>query len=230
MMGSGTGCTDLNASDTGKTDVKTLARQVRACRLCVEQPEGAPLPHAPRPVVCLSTTARICVCGQAPGVRVHTSGIPFSDPSGRRLRQWMDISEEAFYDRKRVAIVPMGFCFPGHDKSGGDLPPRRECARRWHKQIFTAMAQIRLVLAIGQYAQAFHLGTRRLGTLTETVRAFDTFAQSSAKPMVLPLPHPSWRNNHWLRKNPWFELDLVPFLRIKIKEHLNPEPLQQDAR
>ncbi len=178
------------------------------------------MPHTPRPVVHLSATARLCVCGQAPGARVHASGVPFSDPSGDRLRRWMGIDAAAFYDKRRLAIVPMGFCFPGHDSKGGDLPPRRECVRLWHDQIFAAMPQITLILAIGQYAQAYHLKKRRQPTLTQTVKQWRTYARGAGDcdPAVLPLPHPSWRNNGWLKRHTWFECDVLPFLRQRVQE------------
>ncbi|MCK4275293.1 MAG: uracil-DNA glycosylase family protein, partial [Phycisphaerae bacterium] len=145
----------------------TLLSAVRACRVCADAPQRKPLPHTPRPVLRASTTARLAVCGQAPGTRVHDSGTPFSDPSGVRLRSWMGVTEDEFYDEARVAIVPMGFCFPGQDAKGGDLPPRRECAALWHEKIFAALPQIELVLAVGAYAQAFHLGAAKGKTLQQ---------------------------------------------------------------
>ncbi|WP_420410772.1 uracil-DNA glycosylase family protein [Roseibium sp.] len=178
-----------------------------------------PLPHQPRPVLQTSSKARICICGQAPGTRVHKSGKPFTDPSGDRLRAWMGIGEDVFYHPDKLAIVPMGFCFPGLDTKGGDLPPRRECRKAWHDRVFAAMPQIELILVIGQYAQAYHLGNARKGSLTDTVAAWKSYFENSgtaAKPRVIPLPHPSWRNNAWLRKNPWFETDLLPVLQKEI--------------
>ncbi|MEC9472291.1 MULTISPECIES: uracil-DNA glycosylase family protein [Stappiaceae] len=205
-----------------KTNSKTLDRlaaDVRSCRICVEKPEKSALPHEPRPVLQVSGTARLCVCGQAPGTRVHQSGRPFTDPSGDRLRNWMGIDEDIFYDAGKLAIVPMGFCFPGLDAKGGDLPPRTECRKAWHDRLFAAMPQIELVLVIGQYAQAYHLGSNRQKSLTETVSNWrQHFArQMDGKPAVLPLPHPSWRNNAWLRKNPWFETELLPVLRGEVQ-------------
>ena len=147
-----------------------LIEDISACRICVEAPLKAPLPHEPRPVCVLSQSARICIAGQAPGTRVHQSGRPFTDPSGDRLRDWMGIGEDIFYNPDQLAIVPMGFCFPGLDAKGGDLPPRRECVAKWHDQIFALMPQIELVLVIGQYAQAYHLGKARDKTLTATVQ------------------------------------------------------------
>ncbi|MEM9634757.1 MAG: uracil-DNA glycosylase family protein [Pseudomonadota bacterium] len=199
--------------------IEALADDVRTCRVCVETPEKSPLPHDPRPVLQVSSTARICICGQAPGTRVHRSGRPFTDPSGDRLRDWMGIGEDIFYDAARLAIVPMGFCFPGLDAKGGDLPPRIECKRIWHDRIFEAMPQIELILVIGQYAQAYHLGPKRKKSLTETVinwRQYFEDTPSDGCPVVLPLPHPSWRNNAWLKKNPWFETDLLPVLRREV--------------
>ncbi len=198
-----------------------LTAAIAACRICRETPRGAPLPHEPRPVAWPSATARILVAGQAPGIRVHASGKPFTDPSGDRLRAWMGLDEAVFYDRSRVAIVPMGFCFPGHDAKGGDLPPRSECRIAWHDRLMAAMPAVDLVLAIGATAQAYHL--RRLGlgahmrpTLGETVLDWRTIFDACAFPRVLVLPHPSWRNSGWLNRNPWFAADLLPVLRQEI--------------
>ena len=193
-----------------------LAR-IRACRICRDAPQGAPLPHEPRPVVVGSTTARVLIAGQAPGTRVHASGIPFDDRSGDRLRDWLAVSRAQFYDPANFAIAPMGFCFPGQDAKGGDLPPRRECAPAWRAGLMERMPQIDLVLVIGQYAQAWHMGKDRRSTLTETVRAWkDVFGRPDV-PKVLPLPHPSWRNTGWLKANPWFDAELLPVLRAEIR-------------
>lgn len=179
---------------------------------------GAALPHEPRPVLRVSSTARLLVASQAPGIRVHASGLPFDDRSGDRLREWMGVDRQTFYDTARVAIAPMGFCFPGHDASKGDLPPRRECRELWHGRLFDAMPQIETILAIGVYAQSFHFARlgradRAAASMTETVRNWrSTF---SGRPKILPLPHPSWRNNGWLRQNPWFDCDLLPALRAE---------------
>lgn len=197
-----------------------LAREIAACRVCVECPQGAPLPHAPRPVVRLSASARICVCGQAPGTRVHASGEPFLDPSGDRLRDWMGINKATFYDTSKVAIVPMGFCFPGLDAKGGDLPPRRECSATWHDRIFAEMPPSGLILIIGQYAQAYHLGAARKKTLTETVTAWRDYLDAGEGRLRFVLPHPSWRNNAWIRRNPWFEAELLPVLRREVAKRL----------
>ena len=193
-----------------------LLGEIRCCRICVERPANPPLPHEPRPVAVLSGTARILICGQAPGTRVHASGKPFDDPSGDRLRDWMGIDRTVFYDADRIAILPMGFCFPGLDPKGGDLPPRRECAPAWRERAMAAMPQVELLLAIGQYAQGWHLREQRRGNLTATVAAWREILAASGKPAVVPLPHPSWRNNGWLRKNPWFEVELAPELRRRV--------------
>ena len=200
--------------------LNTLLSAVRSCRVCADSPQGKPLPHAPRPVLRASATARLAICGQAPGTRVHASGKPFTDPSGVRLRSWMGVTEDEFYDESRVAIVPMGFCFPGQDAKGGDLPPRRECAALWHEKIFAALPQIELVLAVGAYAQAFHLGAAKGRTLQETMLRWREHLAATSDPKVLPLPHPSWRNNAWLKKNPWFEADLLPVLRREVRQRL----------
>ena len=196
-----------------------LLAEIRACRVCRDAPRyGEALPHEPNPVCVPSSTARICICGQAPGTRVHQSGRPFTDPSGERLRDWMGIGEDVFYDVSRIAIVPMGFCFPGHDRSGGDLPPRRECRSVWHDRLFAAMPQLELIVAIGRYAQDYHMGSAAQSTLTETVRNWRAVHENrpAGRPRILPLPHPSWRNNSWLKKNPWFAAELLPVLRREV--------------
>ncbi len=198
----------------------SLLTDIRACRACVEQPQGRALPHAPRPVLRMSPSARLCVCSQAPGTRVHASGRPFTDPSGVRLREWMGVSEDEFYDEARVAIVPMGFCFPGQDVQGGDLPPRRECAPLWHDRLFALLPRIELVLLVGSYAQAWHLGERYAGGMTATVRNWRAYAEPGHGRRYLPLPHPSWRNNAWIRKNPWFEAEVLPYLRAEVRRLL----------
>lgn len=197
-----------------------LAR-VRACRLCVEAPDRAPLPHAPQPILQLAASARIAVCSQAPGTRAHASGVPFSDPSGVRLRQWMAVSEAEFYDRSRIAIVPMGFCFPGLDAKGGDRPPRRECERTWRREALSHLRDLQLVLLIGGYAQRWHLGDAAERTLTETVRNWRRYAFANDRPSIFVLPHPSWRNNTWLKANPWFERELQPELARRIRSVLD---------
>lgn len=205
-------------SEAGRaTELGALVGEIRRCRICVETPKSAPLPHEPRPVLRPSVSARVLVCGQAPGVRVHASGVPFTDPSGERLRSWLDVDEATFYDQTRIAIVPMGFCFPGHDGKGGDLPPRPECAHHWHARLFQAMPKIELIVAVGLYAHAFHLGPRRARNLTDTVSRWRTYCAPGTVPAVVPTPHPSWRNNAWLRRNPWFERELLVDLRARVK-------------
>jgi uracil-DNA glycosylase len=192
----------------------SLTAEIRACRACTEA--DRPLPHEPRPVVVPSATARILVAGQAPGTKVHATGLPFNDASGDRLRDWLGVSREEFYDREKFAIVPMGFCFPGQDAKGGDLPPRRECAQAWRARLLALMPQIELVLAIGLYAHSWHLGALRRASLSETVMDWRSIHAATSAPKVLPLPHPSWRNSGWIKKNPWFETELLPFLRSEI--------------
>jgi uracil-DNA glycosylase len=189
--------------------------QIEACRICAAQ-----LPHEPRPVLQAGSRARLLIVSQAPGRKVHESGIPFNDVSGDRLRDWLGIDRETFYDASRVAIVPMGFCFPGSGK-GGDLPPRAECAPAWHPRLLPLLPQVRLTLAIGQYAQAGLLGDYRGRTLTDTVLAWREHLARG----VLPLPHPSPRNRLWLVRNPWFEAELLPELRRLVAEALQaPRP------
>lgn len=197
-----------------------LLREIAACRICVDAPKGRPLPHEPRPVLRPSTNARLAICSQAPGVRVHASGKPFTDPSGERLRAWLAVTPEEFYDQARVAIVPMGFCFPGHDENGGDLPPRRECAAAWHARVFAAMPQLELILLVGSYAQRWHLGADGRGSMSEIVGRWRALLDARRKPRYLPLPHPSWRNNAWLKANPWFERELLPVLRAEVRARL----------
>jgi uracil-DNA glycosylase len=194
--------------------LERLTADIRACRICRES-NLRPLPHEPSPVLVPSITARILIAGQAPGTRVHATGIPFNDRSGDRLRDWLGISREEFYDRGKFAIVPMGFCFPGNDAQGGDLPPRRECARAWRGRLLALMPQIELVLAIGSYAQGWHLGGPRR-SLSETVADWRTVHATTRAPRILPLPHPSWRNTGWLKRNPWFETELLPVLRGEV--------------
>ena len=197
-----------------------LRAAIAACRLCRDEPargEDHRLPHEPRPVAVLSASARILIAGQAPGLRVHESGLPFNDASGDRLRQWLSVDREAFYDPQKFAIVPMGFCFPGYDRHGSDLPPRSECAPLWRRRVIDAMPQIELVLAVGHYAQRWHLGSDCPKSMTETVRSWQRYAQRNSGVAVLPMPHPSWRNTAWLRRNPWFEAELLPFLRERVR-------------
>ena len=183
--------------------------EICACTLCVEY-----LPPGPRPVFQISRTARILIAGQAPGSRVHASGTPFDDASGDRLRDWLGMDRETFYDASRVAILPMGFCFPGTGKSG-DLPPRPECAAAWRGKILQELSAVKLTLVIGQYAMEWHLGAHAKATLTETVQAWRDFS-----PTLWPLPHPSPRNNIWLIKNPWFARGVLPELRRQVKSAL----------
>ncbi|SIT55577.1 conserved hypothetical protein [Mesorhizobium prunaredense] len=201
-------------------ELENFAARVRACRICVENPVGRPLPHEPRPVLRPSSSARILIASQAPGTKVHMSGMPFTDASGDRLRNWLGVSSEEFYDTTKFAIVPMGFCFPGQDAKGGDLPPRRECAAAWRAPLMALMSHIDLVLTIGLYAQSWHMGAARRPSLTETVMDWRTIWNATTTPKVLPLPHPSWRNTGWLKRNPWFEMDLLPFLRSEIRYRL----------
>ena len=209
-------------------DIRSLEASVHACRICTDHPKGKPLPVVPRPVVRLSSNARILIAGQAPGARVFESGVPFDDASGDRLRDWMGLNRDLFYDRDKIAILPMGFCFPGQGAKGSDLPPRRECAPAWRERCWAAMPQIELVLAIGQYAQAWHLGRLRSKTLTETVANWRAIAEST-RPRIIPTPHPSWRTLAWARKNPWFEAELLPVLRIEVRR-LTGDTLNADRK
>ncbi|MGE0499489.1 MAG: uracil-DNA glycosylase family protein [Rhizobiaceae bacterium] len=200
-------------------ELDELVATVRACRICRDAPSGRPLPHEPRPVLVPSTTSRILIAGQAPGTRVHASGKPFTDPSGDRLRDWMGVTEDEFYDPSKFAVLPMGFCFPGLDAHGSDLPPRKECAPAWRTSLLGAMPQIDLVLAIGGYAQAWHVGEGRPRSVTDTVMDWKRIV-AKGSPTVVPLPHPSWRNSAWLKRNPWFGNELLPFLKQEIGKRL----------
>ena len=188
-----------------------LVGRIKDCRLCADKFATTETAHDPRPVVVPSTKARLMIAGQAPGARVHASGIPFDDPSGDRLRDWLGIDRDTFYDPAKLAIVPMAFCFPGYDAKGSDLPPPKLCAQTWRDEVMATMPQIELTLLIGQYAQAWHMGQAKKRTLTETVQAWRDYG-----PKVLPLPHPSWRNTGWLKKNPWFEEEVLPWLRAEV--------------
>jgi uracil-DNA glycosylase len=183
-----------------------LLQEIRRCRIC-----AAHLPLGPRPVLRVRPSARLLIIGQAPGTKVHASGIPWNDRSGDRLRDWLAVDRDVFYDERRVAVMPMGFCYPGVDANGGDLPPRPECAPRWHAQVLARLPRIELMLLVGSYAQAYYLGKQRRATMSETVQAWRDYA-----PDYLPLPHPSWRNTGWLKRNPWFERELVPELRARV--------------
>ncbi|MEP9353937.1 uracil-DNA glycosylase family protein [Xanthobacter sp. KR7-65] len=213
----------------GAEALDALVARIRACRICRDAPKGPPLPHEPRPVLRVSGGASILVASQAPGTKVHLSGLPFTDASGDRLRSWMGVDNQTFYDVSRIAIAPMGFCFPGQDAAGGDLPPRRECVATWHDGLFAALPPFRLILAVGRPAQAYHLA--RLGlaahlkaSLTETVagwRQVRAAGAALAHPVaVYTLPHPSWRNTGWLKKNPFFERELLPQLQADIARAL----------
>ena len=182
--------------------MKKLLTEIKACNVCAHY-----LPLGPNPVVTASTTARLLIIGQAPGIKVHQTGIPWNDASGQLLREWMDVSPAIFYDEKKIAIAPMGFCYPGKGKNG-DLPPRPECAPLWHASLLKKMKQVQLILLIGQYAQRYYLGDTMGKNLTETVRHYKTYL-----PLYFPLPHPSPRNRIWLKKNEWFGKKLLPDLK-----------------
>jgi len=187
-----------------------LLLKIRACRICEEH-----LEDGIRPVVQAHSAAKILIAGQAPGRRVHETGVPFDDPSGDRLRDWLGVTREEFYDPKKFAIIPMGFCFPGTGKSG-DLAPRAECAEAWREPLLTQLPEVKLSLIIGQYAMKWHLPEAR-SNLTETVRSWREY-----RPASLPLPHPSPRNNIWLKKNAWFEAEVLPYLRGRVRRLLRP--------
>lgn len=200
----------VNSKAVRPVNFSDLVSNVRSCSLCAPQ-----LPAGPRPVFQIAPSAKILVAGQAPGRRVHETGIPFDDPSGDRLRLWMGVDRTTFYDETRIAILPMGFCYPGTGKSG-DLPPRPECAPAWRQRLLDQLPEIQITLLVGQYAHAWHLGNQVGDSLTETVMAWRRF-----QPFLWPMPHPSPRNNLWLKKNPWFENEVLPPLRAQIASVLN---------
>ena len=185
-----------------------LLREVRACQIC-----SANLPLGPRPVLQLASSARLLIIGQAPGSKVHQSGIPWSDLSGDRLRDWMKLDRSVFYDKTRVAILPIGFCYPGAGESRGDLPPRPECAPRWHERLLKHLPNLEVTVLVGQYAQRHYLRSQRMGSMTETVKAFTAYG-----PPFFPLPHPSWRSVIWMRKHAWFEQSVIPELRKVVRK------------
>ena len=193
-----------------RSRLAAVVRDAEACRLCAKE-----LPHAPRPVLRVRVTARLLIVGQAPGTRVHASGMPFDDRSGDRLRDWLGIDRTIFYTHPAIAILPMGLCFPGQDARGGDLPPMKICAPTWHPVIRPLMPALELTLLIGQYAQAHYLKRQRKTSLTATVRAWRDYA-----PDFLPLPHPSWRNTGWLKQNSWFAREVLPALRDRVARML----------
>lgn len=190
--------------------MKDLLTDIRNCRVCQEH-----LPNTPRPIIQASHKAKIVIIGQAPGLKVQKSGITWDDASGKNLREWLNIDDQTFYDSSKIALIPMGFCFPGSGKSG-DLPPRPECAPLWHRKVLESMADVTLTLLIGQYAQLYYLKDKCAPTLTETVKEFRSYL-----PHYLPLPHPSPRNNIWQKKNPWFKEELIPILQHQIPSILN---------
>jgi uracil-DNA glycosylase len=198
-------------SDADGVFAETLAA-VRACRLC-----AADLPLGPRPVVHVKPGARILILSQAPGTKVHETGLSFNDRSGDQLREWLGITRDEFYGSPRLAIMGMAFCYPGRDANGGDKPPPKICAPTWHPRLLPLLPQVKLSLLVGHYAQLYYLGRRRKETMTATVRAWREYM-----PEFLPLPHPSWRNIGWLRQNPWFARDVLPELRRQVRRLLAP--------
>ncbi|KKJ76105.1 hypothetical protein WH95_15230 [Kiloniella litopenaei] len=191
-------------------DWDNLLAHVRGCTHCAND-----LPLGPRPVVQICPSARILIIGQAPGTKVHETGIPWNDPSGDRLRDWLGIDKELFYDPEKIAIMPMGFCYPGRLDKGGDAPPRPECAPLWHDRLLGVLPNLRITLLVGQYAQKFYLGKKKKRTLTGTVKSWREY-----QPAYFVTPHPSWRSAMWLKKHPWFENDVLPVLRNRVQELL----------
>ena len=192
--------------------LEAVLADIAACRACAPE-----LPHEPRPVVRVSSQTRLLICGQAPGRRVHESGLPFTDPSGDRLRGWMGLDYETFYGRAEIGVAAMAFCFPGTNPKGGDFPPPPRCAQLWRPQLLQQLPQVELTLLVGGYAQEWALGGRMQANMTQTVRAWRDYA-----PAILPMPHPSWRNTGWLKRNPWFEDEVTPYLRQRVLEILRP--------
>ena len=196
---------------TTSPDLEGVLSDIRACRACLGE-----LPHEPRPVVRVFPETRLLICGQAPGRRVHESGLPFTDPSGDRLRAWMGVDYETFYADPRIGVAAQAFCYPGtapqkNGRSGGDYPPPLRCAELWRPRLLEALPEMELTLLVGAYSQTWALGGRAKATMTDTVQAWRDYA-----PTYLPMPHPSWRNTAWLRRNPWFEDQVLPYLRQRV--------------
>lgn len=187
--------------------LQSLLSDIAACRACADD-----LVPEPRPVVRVTPATRLLICGQAPGRLVHETGLPFNDPSGVRLRSWMGIDRDTFYDHPAIGVAAMAFCFPGTNPKGGDFPPPARCAQLWRPQLLAQLPKVELTLLVGSYAQAWALGAARKATMTETVAAWTEYG-----PAILPLPHPSWRNTAWLKRNPWFETEVTPYLRQRVE-------------
>jgi uracil-DNA glycosylase len=200
-------------SQTTQANSQDLIARIRACRLCADRFAATATAHTPRPVVWFQPSARILIAGQAPGARVHASGRPFDDPSGDRLRDWLGVDQTTFYDQNHVAVVPMAFCFPGYNDRKADLPPPPICARTWHDEVMHQLNQVRLTVLVGAYAHRWHLGAKT--PMSQTVANWRDHA-----PQLFALPHPSWRNTAWLKKNPWFAADLLPVLQARVQEVL----------
>lgn len=192
--------------------LSAVLAEIAACRACAHE-----LPHEPRPVVMVAENTKILICGQAPGNRVHQSGMPFTDPSGDRLRSWMGVDADTFYGDPRIGVAAMAFCYPGTDPKGGDFPPPRRCAELWRPRLMKELKQVELTLLVGTYAQGWALKGRTGRSMSETVANWRAYL-----PDFLPLPHPSWRNTAWLKKNPWFEEEVAPYLRQRVADILRP--------
>lgn len=189
--------------------MKNLLSEIRQCSIC-----SAHLPFGPRPIISVHAESKIAIIGQAPGAKVHKTGVPWDDPSGRQLRKWLGVTDAVFYDETKIALIPMGFCYPGKGKTG-DLPPRPECAPQWHQSLLDKLPHIEFIVLIGMYAQKYYLQKEAKKTLTDTVRNYKEYI-----PKYFPLPHPSPRNRFWLTKNPWFEVEVLPELRESVKSVL----------
>lgn len=212
-----------SASRRARSRMAALGAEIRTCRLCAENFARTRTAHEPRPVLRASASARLCVAGQAPGMRVHETGLPFNDASGDRLRVWMGVERAQFYDQRQVTILPMAFCFPGYDAKGGDLPPPKRCAAQWRAPLLDAHERLELMLLVGGHAQRWHLGAEARAGVTETVKRWREILAASTRPRLFPLPHPSWRNTGWLKRHPWFEAEVLPALRAAVAALTRPE-------
>lgn len=206
-----------------------LLNEIRTCKICERSKNIASLPHPARPIVRMKSSAKILIVGQAPGNLAHQRGLPFDDPSGQKLRTWMGVSREEFYDDSQIAFAPMGFCFPGYGSNGSDLPPRKECAPLWQEKLLGKLPLIEIILLIGIYAMRWYLEPEKTQTVTDIVRGGARFLTKPKGSLAIPLPHPSWRNSRWMHLNPWFKEEIIPDLQKQVRKRLSKTPVFQKS-